>query len=393
MRPAVASAQRAAAVRQAVRSWVEARLVDETAAAAIRELVPDDRVRVGTAARVLFFFFTAVATLALFGWLSMLTDSFADSGVGWLALGFGVGLVVLTEELTGARRRAEAGAEEATAVLAVCFLFAAFERMLSGHGFLERPVVLAGVALVLSTLAAWRWGGVVFGGVAAAAGFVVLTGFPATRWTWIGLAASLFWSLVRGAESGRFPPGQRRALAAALAVAVVAGYAACHPEGIVSPWLVESVESSWQGSAAVPFPTVLARFCIVVIPLGLLLAGFLGRRRLLLDLGLLLVASSAVWFCHDSGIGPVWLLLLLAGGVCLALALSLRRVLASAPGQERWGCTGEAVLGDREAPATLEVAATLASLAPEARPLAGPQPAPTEGGGGTFGGGGASSSF
>jgi hypothetical protein len=185
-------------------------------------------------------------------------------------------------------------------------------------------------------------------------------------------------------------------VAAALCVALAAGYAALHPAGVLGPVLEAMEPVRWSGDlsrepAPRYFPELLARLGIVGLPLGLLLAGVRSRRRLLLDLGLILALLSAVWFSQDAGWGPPWLLLVAGGAAAIALALALRRTLDGGQGHERQGLTAEALAGEPTAPRTLEVAATLMALAPAARPL---EPAPElRGEGGEFGGGGSSSSF
>lgn len=405
MRQAVARAQRAEAVRAAARSWAAAGSVGGEAASAIEQRYPDDRVRVGRAARVLFFLFTGLAALALFGWLWLLSEGILSPGSeaarrsfsAILSFGFGIGLVALAELLSGPLRRARAGAEEAAALLGVGFLISSAGTALAGEHFVS-PAPVLGVAALLCAAAAWRWGGALFGAAAAACALLSVTGFAGARWIWIAASLGLLVPLLRTAESIRLAPSQRRAVAAALCVALTAGYAALHPAGVIGPVMAAMEPARWSGDLSQElapryFPELLARLGIVILPLALLGAGLRSRRRLLLDMGLILALLSAVWFSHEIGLGPPWLLLLAGGAAAMVLALAMRRYLDGGQGHERHGLTAEPVAGELTAPGTLEVAATLIALAPAARPLP-PSPAPElRGEGGEFGGGGSSSSF
>jgi uncharacterized membrane protein YgcG len=71
----------------------------------------------------------------------------------------------------------------------------------------------------------------------------------------------------------------------------------------------------------------------------------------------------------------------------LAAALALRRLLESGPDHERGGFTARPLDAASGGARALELAATLAAFAPEARSA---PPATFRGGGGDFGGGGAS---
>ena len=106
--------------------------------------------------------------------------------------------------------------------------------------------------------------------------------------------------------------------------------------------------------------------------------------------GLVGVLASLVTLRFYVHVAPLWVVLLLGGSVALGLALLLRRFLDSGPQHERHGFTAEPLFADPEGRSALEVAASVVSLTPAARPMEKPG---FEGGGGSFGGGGASGKF
>src|ERR1700730_15345856 len=71
----LALADRAEAVRGAARAWRRAGAIDAAALAAVEERFPDDRVRVGTAFRVLLFLFTVGAAAGGWGFVALLLGS------------------------------------------------------------------------------------------------------------------------------------------------------------------------------------------------------------------------------------------------------------------------------------------------------------------------------
>jgi len=116
-----------------------------------------------------------------------------------------------------------------------------------------------------------------------------------------------------------------------------------------------------------------------------------GRDRWLLWTAGAMVAASAVTFRHYVHLGPLWAILAAAGIVLVVLAMVARRVLDSGRNKERRGLTAEPLFGDERKVRLAELAVSMATLTPEAKP---PEPKPTfEPGGGSFGGGGASDSF
>jgi hypothetical protein len=128
------------------------------------------------------------------------------------------------------------------------------------------------------------------------------------------------------------------------------------------------------------------------VPVGLLAWSIATRRRILLWLGGLASAASLVtlrWYVH---VAPPWLVLTASGAALIALALGLRRVLATAPGGERFGFTGAPLFEDPARHERLTAAVTLAAGA-----RLQPEPPSATGklrpGGGSYGGGGATGEY
>ncbi|HEX4952162.1 MAG TPA: hypothetical protein VF017_02045 [Thermoanaerobaculia bacterium] len=399
MRPEVAAADRAQEVREAARGWSRAGAISQEQLSAIEAAFPDDRSRVSRTFRVLLFVFTFLAVQAAFGFAVLLFEPFGrDAPLTVLLFLFGLGLSVLTEVQTGPLRRAQAGAEEATALLAPAFLIAlAFwvgEDTLDLDGGTLTWWVLGSTA-VFCGLASWRWGSLLSAGVATASLFLLLARQPAPRLAWIPAALVLLGAALRSQALASLAPAHRRALLVAAGVGIVALYVAVHL-GSFDSGLVETVGALGgpRTGETRPSPTWrwLALLGTTLVPAGLLALGVLARRRWLLALGLAATAASLVTFHHYRHLLPVWANLVLVGGVLVIGVLGLRRWLEAGDGRQRRGFTARPLFDldtDRQ---PLEIAATAAVLAPEAR--ATPEEPPSfRGGGGEMGGGGASSTF
>lgn len=396
MRPEAALAERRAEVREAARGWRRAGLVDDAAVAAVDAAYPDDRSRVGPAFRVLLFIFTMFAVSAGFGLALALLAPAGDGEavVQVLMLLTGAALVVATEVQTGPLRRAQGGAETATALLAQAFLLGGagwvlFEALPEGAALLA----LVALTVLLCAAAAWRWGSWLSAIAATAAALILLAQPPAGRLVWVIAGATLPWLLLRLGDSGRLAPSQRRAALASATAFVVALYVAVHV-GSYDAGLVETVGTLPDILGTVRPPSTWRPLAIagtVLVPPALLALGVRTRRRSLLLLGSgTLVASIWTFFAYTEALSP-WAALLAVGAAFTGAALALRRFLDAGPGQERGGFTAAPLFTDPERGSALEAAAAAVVLQPEARqPAAEPG---FEGGGGEFGGGGASSGF
>lgn len=400
MRREAALADRAAEVRRAGRAWRRAGVIDDAGLAAIDAAHPDDRRRTGPVFRVLLFLFTLVAADAAFGFLALLLQAVDSEGglLAGLSLVAGIALVAATEALTGPMRNAQSGVEEATAFLAVTSLLGAaawFAVEPLGLSWTDALHLLCLLAAALFAAAAWRWGAPAFGAFAYAAALGFLAALPGGRLLWIaaGLAAAPP-LLLAAAESPRLPPALR-ATASWVGVVAVAGlYVAVHPDSL-SLSLVELIGGRAIGTVhdAGWGPARLAgAAAIVLLPVALLVAGILRRRRLPLLLALLAGTGSIVTFhAHVRGL-PLWAVLAFWGAAATGAALALRRHLAAGAHGERAGFTAEPLLGEATDGGAVELAAVVVSLAP-APATHPPGDDAWRGGGGQFGGGGASDSF
>lgn len=382
MRADVARADRHHAVRVTADGWRHAGVVDDATLRAIQSAYPDDRVRLGLGLRLL------VGVAALFGGcaLAMLLALVIDPRRGDPAAAFAATLAALftfaTEVQTGRFRRAQAGAEYATAILAAACAGVAWALLSEDPFALGTSAVFA----LVFALAAWRWG---YALTAALAAILILripaiTGSHSPRAAWLVLGITALPMILRLARSARWPPAHRRCIEAAGIVFLVGAYSAVNVYTLDHRW------AYWIGDPGGTDPSTWARRAAIVgtilLPPLVLLLGVRFRDRALLALGALFTAASLVTLRHYYPIGPWWLALVLGGGACLALAVVLRRWLDAGPGHERFGFTAAALFEDRRLVETARVAATLVAMSPD--PRAAPERS-FEGGGGRSGGGGA----
>ncbi len=382
MRPDAAAADRDHSVRTAALEWPG---LAAATLARIDALYPDDRSRSGPAFRGLLFVFALLAGGAATGLAAVVFQS------PWVAVVMGAVLLAATEAQVGAWRRADGGAEAATAFLGVALLPLGVALVLE-DAFHPREVVLARVALALAVvvccLAARRWGLSFLAVMGAAALLALLASLPRGRLLWLAIASFGTVPLLRATTARRFPPSHRLAFAGALVVLLGAGYLAVNVWSLDSGWIERIGDQTANASA---WLRALAVIATAALPALTLTAGIVRRRRLLLWAGAAMAVASAVTLRHYVHIGPLWLLLTAAGTILVAVALVVRRAIVSRVGSERWGFS----VAPNDAGQRLENAAasavSMAVLTPEVQP-AEPKPDLTPGGG-QFGGGGASDSF
>jgi hypothetical protein len=382
MTPDAALADRNAAVRAAVREWPEA---GADLVARIDALYPDDRSRAGPVFRVLFFGFALLAGAAATGLGALIVTS------AWTAIVMGAILLVATEAQVVAWRRADGGAEAATALLGV-FLLVLGTVLVLDESYHPGEIVLTRVGLSLAVAVCWlgagRWGFpslAVLGSIAVAG---LLATLPGGRALWLAVGTAATAPLLRAMTARRFPPVLRLGFAGALCVALAAAYLALNVWSLDSGW-IEEIGGRPPNRA--PWLSGLAALATAVVPVLVLWLGVALRRRLLLWVGAVTAAASIVTLRHYVPAGPSWLWLATAGALCAGVALAVRRVLVSAPGGERWGFTAELGDGARRLEAAAATAVSIAVLTPEAKPAESEQAFTA--GGGKFGGGGASDSF
>lgn len=393
MAPGSASAERRQDVRRAARAWEAAGFLDHEWREAIDARYPDDRVRLPAGFRILAFILMGVAVLACFGFLLLAGDGGGERAVGGLAAVFAVLCAASTEAQRGTYRRADAGAELATALLTL--LFAAIALFFwAGLGDAP-PTVPLGVLGLVGILLAARWGSGVLGLLAALLVFAWLAQPAAGRWLWMLAGAGSIAPLLAGSRSPRLAPSHRFGCWLAAGVAVVALYAAVNLWSWDRGW-VESLRL--DAVAAGPAPGSWLRMVAVagtaVLPLLLLAAGWHRREPLLVITGLASLAASIATFQHYAPVLPLAHLLLLGGAVMLAAALGLRRWLRAGPGSERHGWTADALFTAGSQADVVKEALSVAAFTPSAQ-APGPRgrTGPESTGEGRFGGGGATGNY
>jgi hypothetical protein len=396
VRPDLARADRAEAVRRAARSWHRAGAIDEATLAAVEARFPDDRVRVGPVFRVLLFLFTLLAVNAGFGLASMLLDLGHRDGKALVVLAFlaGAALTALTEIQIGPLRRRQGGTEAATSLLAVSYLLGVVAWWVLHPAKLEFRNVFPGlcIAAVLLTLAAWRWGYPLYAAAATAAVFLAVAQLPSGRRQWILLASAALPWLLRFSEAQRLPPAHRKSWTAVLLVAQAGLYGVVHIGSWDGQWIEElgrfrSISSPPQSDIS----WWLSVAATALVPVAFLAAGISRRNYPLLLLGAATAVASLVtlrWYVH---LAPLWVVLTLSGAALATVVLLLRRYLESGPDGERHGFTAAPLFQDPARRHLLEAGAAIVTLTPPARSLQ--EEAKFHGGGGQFGGGGASGGF
>jgi MFS family permease len=393
MRADVALADRRYEVREAARAWQRAAAVDEETRKKIDAAYPDDRNRLGRVFRVLVFGFSLVVLQSALGIVGLMFASAGESVAAVVFFLFGLGLAALTEAQLGSLKRRHGGTESATAFLAVSLIAGSLLWLIFQSGN-SGDRVRFDTALIVSAIvigaAALRWGYSIFAVAATICVFVLLARSPFGRLSWMVLPLALAPVLLRGADSVRLAPSHRRSCEAIALLSLVFLYLAVH----LGSWDLGVVEmlNGFFGHIERP-PSPMRTFCALAtatVPLLTVAWGIATRRRSLINLGFVGILASLVTLRIYVHVAPLWVALLGGGAVAIGVASLVRRYLDSGPEHERHGFTADALFTDPEGRSALEVAASVASFTPAARPV--PQPG-FEGGGGRSGGGGASGQF
>jgi hypothetical protein len=376
MRADAARADRAHAVRTAADGWRRAGAIDATTLLAIAAVYPDDRVRLGLGFRVL----AGLAAFVGAGAFAGLLASVFLPGATILNLGLAVLFTVATEVQIGRLRRAQAGAEYATAILAASSAGIAW---LSISDSPSIGLVCCGFAMAFA-VAAWRWGYALFAALAAVFVLLACSQGNLSRAVWLVLGCAALTLILGSGRSPRWPPAHRRCFAAAGLVFLAGAYVATNLYSLDRRWVEVFQEGGVVAAGAWARRAAIAG-TILMPPIVLCLGGRF-RERGFLAAGALFTSASLVTLRHYHPIGPWWLSLILGGAGCLALAVALRRWLDSGPGRERRGFTAEPLFEDRRMVEAAQAAATLVAMSSGPR---GAPEAPFDGGGGRSGGGGA----
>ena len=392
MRPEVAQAERSREVRDAARAWRGAGFIGDDALSRVLDLYQDDRRRFGTGFRVLAFIFTGVAAGALVGLSVFLASPSWESAPVFFAFWAAV-MAALTELQRGPGRRASAGAESATAWMAVLFGLAAPVVNATDPSFAVLLIRFLVTALVVCAFAAWRWGDRPFFLGAALAMYGLLTQTDLARLWWIVAALVLIPVCLNAARHPRFAPSHRTGAVIVGGVSILALYVAIHIWSYDQRW-IEQLNEAWPVSPPALPPAswrLVAIAGTALLPLGLLAIGWLRRERLLLYGGLLLIGATIATIRLYRAVMPLSFALILVGALCLALALWVRRWLRSGPLGERGGFTADPLFDNTNRTEAIRSVVAMASFTPAAE--APPSGRAFEGGGGSFGGGGATGTF
>jgi len=390
MNAEIVAAERAKEVRDSARAWRLKGFVSEEILSRVLPLYPDDRQRFGPGFRALAFIFTGIACLAIIGLWFAFFDRSVDSGASFLL--WAVILAALTEFQRGPMKRTEAGAESATAVMAVLFVVIAGMIGSDASHFNDSPIRFLASAFFACTLAAYRWGDRSFFLGLGLSGFGLLAQLDEGRLLWIVVSSVLVPLCVRAARAEGLSPSYRRGAVILGAVAILALYGAIHIWSL-DEHVVESIRVSHSGpfDPVAPSLRTLSILATALLPPALFLVGWRRREPLLLYAGLLLLGASIATIRHYREVMPLSFALILVGAVCVSAALLLRRWLRSGEKGERAGFTADPLFDNTNRTEAIRSVVAMASFTPAAQPAAS-RPA-FEGGGGGFGGGGATGSF
>jgi hypothetical protein len=385
MRRDTAIADRKQSVREAAQEWLNAGWIARDAYQSIEKMYADDRVRTGTAFRILFFILTLVAISGILGAIYVSVDDAMP--VAGCALIAGVSCWGITEYLILSKKRRQGGIEAAFSVAAIVNLTIGLGVFLFKSHWIHDDSAIRFVLLNLSLLAgaaAWNWGYWLYAVLSTGLLFSLVLSLPGDRLLWIALTIIIYPWLVRGCESPKLPPSLRKCVAAFLVIAIGSLYVA------INIYLADRhTLDLYHRTAALPrwlFILLTAALPIIVFAIGVM-----KRRRLFLVLGFLLGWCSLITLRFYVHVAPLWVVVTGSGILLLCTAGALRRFLDSGVNRERNGFTAAPLAERPERHRGVEMLASIATLTPSAAPASeNPQ---YRGGGGTFGGGGASGEF
>ena len=385
--------ERAAEVNAAAGGWRRVEAIDEATYRRIRETFPDPCVTPEPVWRVLTGGMVAAIVLCTFAAMALSVWRSATQIQIVLVL-WGVACLVVTDVLEGSPRSARRGAAGATSILGVGFFLLGLGLVLvETVGLREDDAIdtLLAATVLVGALAAWRWGGPQFAGLAGVALFCSLARQPHGRVLWILAGAALTGAAAGKLDDGRLAPSHRLAAAILTVIGIGAVYAAANVYSL-DEGLLEHLARVAPPRADLPRGAHLAAALATAgLPLAVLGWGLGSRRTFLLDTGIVLLAVSLVTLRHYVHVAPLWVVLTLSGALLVALALAIERALRRARGGEIAGFTADPLLSDERRQQALQVGPVVAAFAPGA--AAPPHDPGFAGGGGRFGGGGAQDKF
>ena len=383
MNAAAVRADRAKEVRDAARSWAKAGMVDDAIRSQIDALYPEDRHRLRLGLRILAFAAVWFGGNLAVGAVAMMLR-LGSTGTGVLLIAFAAAFAFATEYQVGTLRRADAGAELATAFLAATFACVGLVVIAED---MEAGWILA-VAALVSAAGAYRWGFATLAGAASLFTILALARLPLGRAWWCAACLIGIVLVPARARLERLAPAHRRCLRVVFAAVLLGLYVAIHYDS-VKQGTVESIgdENRPWGHGALAAAAVLT----AIVPIAALGFGVRRRDRVAIAIGALLVGISlATWRIHWDGL-PLWLTLTAGGAACFVTAILVRRFLDRSPGREWRGITADPLLDDPGHAVALRAAAIATTLGHAPQTPSGDRP--FQAGGGTSGGGGAQGQF
>jgi len=384
VRPDAVRADRFKSVRDAAGAWQKAGVIPAEARARIAALYPDDRRRLHWALALLAGAATFAGATALVVSIMLGVSPRNDAVAGVFFAAFAVAFTYATELQTGRLRRANAGAELATAILAPCMATIA---VLVAIDAAETGAICA-VAAVGFAAGAFRWGFATLATLSSIFTLLALSRAPMGRLWWIAAClVAIGWAVPR-ARLERIAPAHRRCLRVVFAAALLGLYLAVHYDGVREGTLELGVgDSAWVAGSAI---LVVSAVVTALLPVVLLAFGIQRRDKVALAIGALLTGVSLGTWRYHLGWPPTWVTLTLGGVACFVTAILVRRFLDRAPEREWRGITADPLFDDPAHAAALRVAAMATTLghAPQAT-----ADRPFQAGGGISGGGGADGQF
>jgi MFS family permease len=393
MRPEAIGWERAAEVHAAARGWRRAGAIDAATQERIREAFPDPCVTPGAVWRVLTGGMVAAIVLCTFA-AAALGLWRSSTAIQILLLLWGVACLVATDVLEASPRSARRGAAGATSVLGVGFFLLGLGLVLAGSTRLAGDDVIDGllVAAVLTCgLAAWRWGSPLFAGLGGGVLFCSLARLPHGRILWLVVGAALTGLAAWRLDDVRLAPSHRIGAAVMTVVGLGAVYAAANVYSLDEGSLEHLARIAPSHEDLPRGARLAAGSATALLPLAVLAWGLRSRRIFLLDTGIVLLALSLVTVRQYVHVAPLWVVLILAGGLLVVLALAVERALRRARSGEIAGFTADPLFSVERRQHVLQIVPVVTASTPEAR---APAPDPGfVGEGGRFGGGGAQEKF
>ena len=388
MKAAWVRAERDSEVREAARSWRRAGVVGEDTLSAVESVYAAPWPRPTPLWMVLAFVFVSIAVLGLFAAIAFSVHGVA--GISGIAATFAVALAIAADRTRASASASVSAAGAAAAFWAVvCLLVFVMAR----EDFRDSGMTsLLAAGAVAFAAGAWRWGYPAFAFLCAAFLFLFLARFPPGRVLWLVLGTALCGLSLIVSDAKRIAPSHRRCAAAVFLVCAAAAYAAINPYSL-DKLLIESIAPgpSPATSTFTVWGALLQLAAASLLPAGLVAWGIWKKRRLPLDIGLVLAALSVATLRYYVHVAPLWAILCGAGALLIGLCLLVHRRLAgSAAG--RPGFTADPLFGDERTHQTLGILGALA-LAPSPAEPAPAEPGAFRGGGGSSGGAGSSGSL